>query len=161
MSEDVANWRSDGVAPPSDAESVAIVRASVLAAHSLQSPRWRASLSSRSTTSTAPRPTAVWADCRRDSHGAIPSPRTAIKNADFATKKGQGCKSSELSLTSELLPIDGWDVGAIDARQVELSNWIGGIGPSPVKMRGQWRQRSRRRLTREIEDLSDLPEVPQ
>lgn len=47
-------------ARPSDAESVAIARASVLAAHSLQTPRWRASLSSRSTTSTAPRPVAGW-----------------------------------------------------------------------------------------------------
>ncbi|MFS2279196.1 hypothetical protein V2S04_00070 [Microbacterium sp. OR21] len=45
--------------------AVIVAAASVPAAHSLQTPRWRASLSSRSTTSTAPRPTAVWADCRR------------------------------------------------------------------------------------------------
>lgn len=66
MAEDVGNWRWEEGAPPSDADSVAIGRASVLAAHSLQTPRWRAPLSSRSTTSTAPRPTAGAADCRKE-----------------------------------------------------------------------------------------------
>lgn len=66
-------WR----APPSDAESVAIGRASVLAAHSLQTPRWRAPLSSRSTTSTAPRPIAELAGCRSNAHlGRVPFRRT-------------------------------------------------------------------------------------
>ena len=66
MSKDVVTWRRVGAAPASDAESVAIVRVSVLAAHSLQTPRWRASLSSRSATSTAPRPSAGAADCRNE-----------------------------------------------------------------------------------------------
>jgi hypothetical protein len=48
---------------PSDAESVAIGRASVLAAHSLQTPRWSAPLSSRSSSSTASRPIAGAARC--------------------------------------------------------------------------------------------------
>jgi hypothetical protein len=64
MAKDVVNWRWVRGTPPSDAESVAIVRVSVLVAHSLQTPRWRASLSSRSTTSTMPRPIAEGLDVR-------------------------------------------------------------------------------------------------
>ena len=37
----VGNWPCGEGAPPSDAESVAIARVSVLAAHSLQTPRLR------------------------------------------------------------------------------------------------------------------------
>ena len=79
MLEHVVNWRWDGGAPPSDGESVAIGHASVLAAHSLQTPRWRAALSSRSTTSTAPHPIAGAADV-----GRAPYRVTAVSRGGFA-----------------------------------------------------------------------------
>jgi hypothetical protein len=58
-----------------DGESVAIPRLSVPAAHFLQTPRRRASLSSRSTKSSASRPSAGAAGCRRGGRRAIPSHR--------------------------------------------------------------------------------------
>jgi len=86
---------------------------------------------------------------------------TAIKNADFATKKEQGYQSSDLLLTNELLPIDVWDVGAIDARQVELSSWICGIWTFPGEDAGAVETAEQAETDTEIEDLSDLPEVPE
>jgi hypothetical protein len=49
---------------------------------------------------------------------------TAIKNADFATKKRDGYAGSDILMTQELLSIDTWDTAAIDERQRELSNWV-------------------------------------
>ena len=49
---------------------------------------------------------------------------TAIKNADFATKKKDGYAGSDILMTQELLSIESWDAGAIDERQRELSNWV-------------------------------------
>lgn len=86
---------------------------------------------------------------------------TAIKNADFATKKEQGYKSSDLLLTKELLPIDIWDVGAIDTRQVELSDWICGIWAFPGEEAGAVEGVPEATAQAATEDLSDLPEVPE
>ncbi len=48
----------------------------------------------------------------------------AIKNAGFPTKKERGYKGSDILMTRELSKYDVWDTAAIDARQVELSQWI-------------------------------------
>jgi hypothetical protein len=84
---------------------------------------------------------------------------TAIKNADFATKKEEGYKNSDLVLTKELLAIDVWDVDAIDTRQVELSNWICGIWAFPGEEAGAGTAAPA--PPTENEELSDLPEVPE
>lgn len=49
---------------------------------------------------------------------------TSIKNADFATKKEKGYKSSDIVMTKELLDYEEWTPATIDLRQDELSKWI-------------------------------------
>jgi hypothetical protein len=60
---------------------------------------------------------------------------TAIKNADFATKKAKGYTDSDIAMTRELLEIDVWDQAAVDARQRELSRWIFDIWSFPGEVR--------------------------
>ena len=40
------------------------------------------------------------------------------------TKLARACQTRRCAHTQELLSIDSWDTGAIDARQRELSNWV-------------------------------------
>ncbi|MGH2778415.1 MAG: DUF262 domain-containing protein [Actinomycetota bacterium] len=56
---------------------------------------------------------------------------TSIKNADFATKKEKGYKSSDILLTKELLAHDAWSPEAVEARQQEVSALVFGIWKFP------------------------------
>jgi hypothetical protein len=48
---------------------------------------------------------------------------SAIKNADFDTKKAKGYAGSDILMTQELLEIATWDKDAIEERQRELTAW--------------------------------------
>ncbi len=48
---------------------------------------------------------------------------TSIGNAGFATKQRDGYAASEILMTQELIPLEKWDMNAIDERQRELSKW--------------------------------------
>jgi len=56
---------------------------------------------------------------------------TAIRNANFSTKKRDGYAGSDLVLTQELLEYDDWTTDTIDARQTELSTLVLGIWSFP------------------------------
>jgi hypothetical protein len=56
---------------------------------------------------------------------------TAVKNADFATKKQLAYEPSDILMTKELVGLDTWDTSAVAARQDEFSKWIFGIWGFP------------------------------
>ena len=56
---------------------------------------------------------------------------TAIRNANFSTKKRDGYAGSDLVLTQELLEYDDWTTDTIDARQTELITLVLGIWSFP------------------------------
>lgn len=56
---------------------------------------------------------------------------TGIRNADFATKKEEAYKKSDILMTQELLALDTWDADEVAERQAELSDWVFGIWHFP------------------------------
>jgi hypothetical protein len=56
---------------------------------------------------------------------------TAIKNADFITKKAQAYNDSDILLTRELLAYDDWSPETVNQRQDELAGWAFGIWHFP------------------------------
>lgn len=55
----------------------------------------------------------------------------SIRNKDFETKKKRGYKGSDLLLTKELDQFAEWTPESIEERQVEMSEWVGGIWAFP------------------------------
>jgi hypothetical protein len=92
---------------------------------------------------------------------------TAIKNADFITKKEKGYASSDILMTQELLPLDSWDTDAVGERQRELSNWVFEVWhfpgeAAPVEAEEALPQAPVAASAEdEAADLEQLPEVPE
>jgi Protein of unknown function (DUF1524)/Protein of unknown function DUF262 len=91
---------------------------------------------------------------------------TSIKNGDFSTKKTKGYSGSEILMTKELLPLDTWDMTAIDTRQIELSNWAFDLwkfpGEEAPPRQGDKTTERAPESSLESNDISpdDLPDVP-
>jgi hypothetical protein len=92
---------------------------------------------------------------------------TSIKNADFATKKERGYAGSDIMMTKELLPLDRWDLDAINERQRELSTWVFDIWKFPGEATPTRPDTDAVLIehdsTAEIDDgtLDNLPDVPE
>jgi hypothetical protein len=86
---------------------------------------------------------------------------TAIKNADFATKKSRGYAGSDIVMTQELLTRDTWDAAAIEERQRELSKWVFSIWNFPGEVAPpETAEGQQQAAESELEALDQLPEVP-
>ena len=89
---------------------------------------------------------------------------TAIKNADFATKKREAYEHSDILMTQELCAYDDWTTETIAQRQEELSTWIMRIWGLPGEEVGKETQEGGAAAEEEslpaMEDPDQLPEVP-
>lgn len=89
---------------------------------------------------------------------------TSIKNADFLTKKDKGYTGSDIQLTKELFAYEEWTPENVEARQLQMSEWVFSIWNFPGEVSpGGGREAPADLVEQNDADaqlLDELPEVP-